>query len=49
MCTNTETEDTPRRVIDTDQRLAAIEDMAGLGWEGDLDIMRGGNNVPTSF
>jgi Arc/MetJ family transcription regulator len=35
-------EEALRRVVASHRRLQAIEDMAGLGWEGDLDEMRSG-------
>ena len=35
-------EEALRRVVATHRRQQAIEDMAGLGWEGDLDAMRTG-------
>ena len=35
-------EEALRRVVATHRKLQAIEDMAGLGWEGDLDAMRTG-------
>jgi Arc/MetJ family transcription regulator len=35
-------EEALRRVVASYRRLQAIEDMAGLGWEGDLDAMRSG-------
>ena len=31
-----------RRVVQLHRQKNAIEDMAGLGWEGDLDAMREG-------
>jgi Arc/MetJ family transcription regulator len=31
-----------RRLVRHHHRLAAIDDMAGLGWDGDLDAMREG-------
>ncbi len=33
-------EEALRAVIQRRQQILAIEDMAGLGWEGDLDAMR---------
>jgi Arc/MetJ family transcription regulator len=38
-------EEALRRLVRRHHRLAAIEDMAGLGWEGDLDAMRQGRHV----
>lgn len=35
-------EEALRRVVASHRRLQAIEDMAGLGWDGDLDVMRTG-------
>ncbi len=35
-------EEALRRVVATYRKQRAIEDMAGLGWEGDLDVMRTG-------
>jgi Arc/MetJ family transcription regulator len=32
------------RLVQGLRRQAAIADMAGLGWEGDLDAMRGGRD-----
>jgi len=34
-----------RRVVLRHRRQAALADMAGLGWEGDLDAMREGRRV----
>jgi len=34
-----------RRVVLRHRRHAALADMAGLGWEGDLDAMREGRRV----
>ena len=38
-------EEALRRAVAQHQRLAAWNDMAGLGWEGDLDAMREGRDV----
>ena len=35
-------EEALRRLVRQHHRRVAIEDMAGLGWEGDLDAMREG-------
>jgi Arc/MetJ family transcription regulator len=35
-------EEALRRVVAAYRKQKAIEDMAGLGWEGDLDTMRTG-------
>ncbi len=40
-------EEALRRVVQRHQRQGAIADMAGLGWEGDLDAMREGRGDPT--
>ena len=37
-------EEALRRLVQGRRRLAAIADMAGLGWEGDLDAMREGRD-----
>jgi Arc/MetJ family transcription regulator len=37
-------EEALRRVVATHRKLQAIEDMAGLGWEGDLNEMRTGRS-----
>jgi Arc/MetJ family transcription regulator len=37
-------EEALRRVVVAYRRRAAIDDMAGLGWEGDLDAMRSGRS-----
>ncbi|HEX3991398.1 MAG TPA: type II toxin-antitoxin system VapB family antitoxin [Acetobacteraceae bacterium] len=37
-------EEALRRLVRRHQRLAALDDMAGLGWEGDLDAMRRGRD-----
>lgn len=34
-----------REAVDLRRRRQAIMDMAGLGWEGDLDAMRSGDEV----
>ena len=38
-------EEALRRVVASYRRLQAIDDMAGLGWQGDLDAMRSGRKV----
>jgi Arc/MetJ family transcription regulator len=38
-------EEALRRVVATHQRIKAVEDMAGLGWEGNLDDMRTGRSA----
>ena len=38
-------EEALRRVVASNRRLLAIQDMAGLGWEGDLATMRSGRNT----
>jgi Arc/MetJ family transcription regulator len=38
-------EEALRRVVVRHRRQAALADMAGLGWEGDLDAMREGRGV----
>jgi len=35
-------EEALRRLVLQDRRLAAFDDVAGLGWDGDLDEMREG-------
>ncbi len=35
-------EEALRRVVETYRKRQALQDMAGLGWEGDLDAMRTG-------
>lgn len=35
-------EEALRRLITTRRRRQAIANLAGIGWEGDLDAMRGG-------
>ena len=35
-------EEALRRLVRRHQRLGALADMAGLGWEGDLEAMRDG-------
>ncbi len=40
-------EEALRRVVRRHRRQGAIADMAGLGWEGDLDAMREGRGDPT--
>jgi Arc/MetJ family transcription regulator len=35
-------EEALRRLVRQQHRRTAVEDMAGLGWEGDLDAMREG-------
>ena len=37
-------EEAPRRVVLHDRRLATFDEMAGMGWEGDLDAMREGRD-----
>ena len=37
-------EEALRRLIGAAQRRQAIEDMRGMGWEGDLDALRGTRN-----
>ena len=37
-------EEALRRVVLRDRRLAAFDEMAGRGWEGDLDAMREGRD-----
>jgi Arc/MetJ family transcription regulator len=37
-------EEALRRVVATHRKLQAIDDMAGLGWEGDLNEMRTGRS-----
>jgi len=37
-------EEALRRLVQTHERRKAIENLAGLGWEGDLDEMRQGRN-----
>jgi Arc/MetJ family transcription regulator len=37
-------EEALRRLVRHHQRLAALDDMAGQGWEGDLDAMREGRD-----
>jgi Arc/MetJ family transcription regulator len=42
-------EEALRRMVTRHRRRAALADMAGLGWEGDLDAMRegrGGKPLP---
>jgi Arc/MetJ family transcription regulator len=34
-------EEALRRLIQSKRQLEALEDMRGLGWEGDLDALRG--------
>jgi len=34
-----------RRVVETSRKLKAVEDMSGLGWEGDLEQMRSGRSA----
>jgi Arc/MetJ family transcription regulator len=34
-----------RRLVDRHHRLVALADLAGLGWEGDLNAMREGRNT----
>ena len=38
-------EEALRRLVRRQQRLDALTDMAGLGWEGDLDAMREGRDA----
>lgn len=38
-------EEALRRLIGADERRQAIEDMRGMGWEGDLDALRRTRNV----
>jgi Arc/MetJ family transcription regulator len=38
-------EEALRRVVETSRKLKAIEDMSGLGWEGDLEQMRSGRSA----
>lgn len=40
-------EEALRRLVQSDQRRRAVMDMAGLGWDGDLDSMREGRDAPT--
>jgi Arc/MetJ family transcription regulator len=35
-------EEALRRVVTTDRRRQAISDIAGIGWDGDLEAMRTG-------
>jgi hypothetical protein len=35
-------EEALRRLVRLHRRRSALNDMAGLGWEGDLDMMREG-------
>ena len=41
-------EEALRRLVRSHQRVEAIRDMWGLGWEGDLDAMREGRDFPPS-
>jgi len=42
-------EEALRRLVSRRQRLDALKDMAGLGWQGDLDVMREGRgSEPTT-
>lgn len=38
-------EEALRRLVRRYQQQEAIRDMSGLGWDGDLDAMRGGRDV----
>lgn len=38
-------EEALRRLVADHRRRSAIEDLAGLGWEGDLDKLREGRSV----
>lgn len=38
-------EEALRRLVRQHHQRQAIQDMAGLGWEGDLDAMRAGRNL----
>jgi len=38
-------EEALRRLVRRHQRLEALADMAGLGWDGDLDAMRDGRDT----
>ena len=38
-------EEALRRLVRRHQRLDALADMAGLGWEGDLDALREGRDT----
>jgi len=38
-------EEALRRLVRRHQRLDALADMAGLGWDGDLDAMREGREA----
>jgi Arc/MetJ family transcription regulator len=38
-------EEALRRLVRHHHQKQAIQDMAGLGWEGDLDAMREGRNL----
>jgi Arc/MetJ family transcription regulator len=39
-------EEALRRLVAEQKRREAIADMAGLGWEGDLDAAREGRTIP---
>lgn len=38
-------EEALRRVVTTHRRQQAVKDLAGQGWDGDLDAMRSGRTV----
>ena len=38
-------EEALRRLVHRHERSSALADMAGLGWDGDLDAMREGRNT----
>ena len=41
----TAVEEALRRVVQRHERLAALAGLSGLGWEGDLDILRSGRQA----
>ncbi len=38
-------EEALRRLVQRHQKLMALDDLEGLGWEGDLDAMRKGRHL----
>lgn len=37
-----------RELIDYHSRRRALDELTGMGWDGDLDEMRGGSNIYTA-
>ena len=38
-------EEALRRLVQRQRRLDALDDLSGLGWDGDLDAMREGRSI----